>query len=463
MNGICRTSKGPTSHSEARGLRPALRLALTACLLSCGAYMHAASTWISTTPPRSRDILFSLPTYHTLFGKNNDHIVGFYSRTNQIGKPFEDRFSGDAFSTFATQLAQRSNNPQLAATTLKNTFRNLSFYEQKAGGVFSCSRTIENRFFWKLDIPLYLSALNFNLHSEDKKLLEGTLQEIVADQPIDDESPTSKALMSLITKSSAKWGVSDIRLTTGVKAISKQNELMLGSELIIPVSSWFRPKRGYLPLGGKKLLTVTNSLGLASDLSTVIDQVRLVSIHPTLGNNGHWGMGGYFSLKLPIVQRFCDFWNLARVTHFFPGTQYRILNLTDAAPCEFKMNSAPGDIVHLLQAFDFSFDSTKISIGYDLFMQGKEKLVTALDFDTVIANEVDPITTTAPWLITRNQLNLPDNQRPNVMQHKIFCALTQSQTDNGVTLSFSMGGDIAINAESIGKNFSVFLFFEACF
>lgn len=417
--------------------------------------------WNSVTPPRSRDVLFSLPSYHTHFGKNTDHATLFFSRTSKTNKPFIDRASADGVTTLADQLANGTANAPTNAAVMKSVLHGLSSYEQRVGLIASSTRTLSTFWFWKFDLPIYLSTRAFNLHREDKKQLESAFNDVITTHPDPAHSITAHQLIEKLKKKSSKWGISDIRLQLGIRAPSSTSELVLGGECLIPVSSWFRSRRGHLPLGGKKLLTTT--AGTVTELDTLIDQVRLVSIHPTLGNNGHWGSGGYFSLKIPLISKSLDLWNIIRYSHFFADNHYRMIMTRNSIPAEFKVRSTPGDITHVIHGIDWKIQGSKVSFGYDLFMQNQERLLSALDYGDVVTNELDPTTGHTPWILTADFLDLPLNQRSSLMQHKLFVAFAQTQEEKEYALSFACGGDLALTRGNIGKSFSLFIAFEARF
>lgn len=410
--------------------------------------------WKHTKAPVGRDILYLLPHKITSIEYGGFAASLFFNMTNNMRVSADSLIKFDQLNTISELLTNAA--PTLSLPELMSLFRKTNIQEHKGGFLFQGGFT-QGPYSIQLNTSLQLVERNMWLSEDDQVAVKNMVLQY---------DPT----MQIRNREGMKvaGGLGDTRLKFGINTLNMNSfQTDVGMETILPTSALsYVPRMKLTPQ--TTLDTVPEILNRSFDMAKA---VRDYVLEPRVGNNGHFGFGGYFESKIGVFHDIVNAWFRLSYDKLLPATERRLfmykkttrpppfgdptgIPAEDAktindylqqyiVPSGFKVGVQPGGIFNAISSLDFKLGKRwKYALGYDFYSQQEEKLLEIKDSTTSL-----------------HDLVVEKTQQSSVRQHKLYTELMyvlkpQKRTD----LSLGMGGDATIaSTNNIGHDWTVYL------
>lgn len=393
--------------------------------------------YISTAPVRSRHasyLPYALPQHKSKI--TFDFLIHFQMHSEMV-YPFKERINFDFISPIGLETIHDLLDLKVPGSSLLfdegiDLFQQMTIQERR--GIFATFFEIPfYNFFFRTEF--FLVGIERN-HWIDQKLQEKGLQffkkiETVVKAfttGIDDKGSLSTTeIKKKFEDISYKFGFGDPRLQLGYSMINtKHLQTALGIQCIPPLSA----------LTEKSIKIPENE-----DLSLLgeIERINRISKKPILGSNGHWGLGGFFEVKVPLSGAPIDIFAKISFDRILAKEMVRDVPIDgEVFPRLLIIESEPGNITHLLCGAHGHYREWHVGLGYDFYKQEKETLCFACNTEG------------------KENANLSRASQPECFHHSLFSSIDYRWSkENAESISCGLSGSVSFKEKGIGPHWHV--------
>lgn len=387
------------------------------------------NVWTASTPPRAREIYYLYPSYPSITHKSKLDVNLFYIRNSRISYVFRDHFDPDHFRRLL-EAKFLDNGLQLASLLEQFTIQ-----ERRLGALARYSQPLTENLRLEISLPLMISLRHFWVASNTQKQLKALFASISGSGG---PSQVSKDLEKVLKDVPVKPYMGDMGLRLSyVFPTLNGIESAVGAELLLPTSSLLYARNA---LSNPQLKpTLTANVGSEADIVTLFNELKLVSMRPSFGSEGHMGIGGFFQLKFPLFCEGFDFWNVTRFNYYLPRAQFRFIPIDNDAPSEFEVKLFPGAIAHVVMGLDLHVGKWLFQGGYDFYAQNKEYIAGTLN---------------RPEWASAAKAKYSLAEKPFAVQHKLFGSVGYCFDSGDTKVEVTLGLDATVAQSGIGRGYT---------
>lgn len=373
----------------------------------------------------------------------------------------------------------------LGTAQIFSLLRNVKIQERRAA-LFFTGAGFKGNWYLEAQIPVLYVAKNFHLTAEEKRALENELFSDDQEEKSEFDNFTREHLIS------DQIGIGDLRFYAGKNLIKKSMlNFMAGFLATLPTALPFAkglygthfPKNNLNPTVNFVSLfnlALENPEQLQQEVTQLLlaalDKLSANLLQPTLGNNGHVGVGIFGDTTVEATSRL-SLRTRAALEYLLPASEQRFY-LKKKSRAEFESfntdtpENCQAEIAFLQQqfintlfpsifnttvfpGFIFKFNTLltadmtsrwKFNLGYDLWWQQGEGLGKVSSGN-----------------IPRFALRPDISTKSDAFQNKIFGSIVYSKKGDIYDWCLSMYGDRTFLSSTIGKDFTLGMRFEFLF